>query len=118
MRTPYSGSVPVAGRPFLRLTVIDFAIITYNVKASRGEGPTSASALTRATKDRIQMTQADSVLSTPPTNTPVDTTRRSFLSNAAGLAAGGTVLALATVSAAADAAAPVAALVPSDVDPI
>jgi len=32
--SPYSGSVPVAGRPaFLRLTVIDFAIITYNVKS-------------------------------------------------------------------------------------
>src|SRR6266478_4374442 len=45
------GSVPVAGRPdFLRLNVIDFAIMTYNVKASRGEGRTSASALTRATK--------------------------------------------------------------------
>jgi len=52
------------------------------------------------------MTQADSVLSTPPTNTP--TTRRQFLSNAAGLAAGGTALALATISA----------MVSSDVDPI
>ena len=30
------------------------------------------------------MTQADSVHSTPPTNTPVDTTRRRFLSVAAG----------------------------------
>jgi hypothetical protein len=30
------------------------------------------------------MTQADSVLSTPPTNTPVDTTRRRFLTIAAG----------------------------------
>ena len=30
------------------------------------------------------MTQADSVLSTPPTNTPVDTTRRRFLTVAAG----------------------------------
>jgi hypothetical protein len=29
------------------------------------------------------MTQADSVLSTPPTNTPVDTTRRRFLTVAA-----------------------------------
>jgi hypothetical protein len=38
-RKPISGSVPVAGRPgFLRLTDIDFAIITFNVKASRGEG--------------------------------------------------------------------------------
>src|SRR5450631_4560042 len=94
MRTPYSGSVPVAGRPaFLRLTVIDFAIITYNVKASRGEASTSAPALTRATKDCVtQMTQADSVLSTPRTNTsaidqpmfpPRDPTRRRFLAVAA-----------------------------------
>jgi hypothetical protein len=30
------------------------------------------------------MTQADSVLSTPPTNTPIDTTRRRFLTIAAG----------------------------------
>jgi hypothetical protein len=30
------------------------------------------------------MTQADSVLSTPPTNTPVDTTRRRFMTIAAG----------------------------------
>jgi hypothetical protein len=30
------------------------------------------------------MTQADSVLSTPPTNTPADTTRRRFLTTAAG----------------------------------
>jgi hypothetical protein len=30
------------------------------------------------------MTQADSVLSTPPTNTPVDTSRRRFLTIAAG----------------------------------
>jgi hypothetical protein len=43
------------------------------------------------------MTQADSVLSTPPTNTPIDTTRRRFLSQAAGVAASGTALALATI---------------------
>ena len=31
--------MPVAGRPgFLRITDIDFDIIPYNVKASRGEG--------------------------------------------------------------------------------
>jgi hypothetical protein len=44
--------------------------------------------------------------------------RRRFLSGAAGVAAGGTALALATVSATADAAAPVASLASSDVDPI
>jgi hypothetical protein len=71
------------------------------------------------------MIQADSVLSTPPTNTtiskthPVDApSRRRFLSSAAGVAAGGTILALATVSATADAAAPMAPLASSDVDPI
>jgi hypothetical protein len=49
------------------------------------------------------MTQADSVHSTPPTNTPISqnnpvdaTTRRRFLSRAVGAAASGTVLALAT----------------------
>ncbi len=41
------------------------------------------------------MTQADCVHSTPPTNTPIDTTRRWFLSQAAGLAAGGAALAMA-----------------------
>jgi hypothetical protein len=47
------------------------------------------------------MIQADRVHSTPPTNTTIsrnDTpSRRSFLSQAAGVAAGGTVLALATI---------------------
>ena len=41
------------------------------------------------------MTQADRVYSTPPTNAPADPTRRRFLSQSAGVAAGGTVLALA-----------------------
>jgi hypothetical protein len=35
------------------------------------------------------MTQADSVLSTPPTNTPIDTTRRRFLAVAAFASAAG-----------------------------
>jgi hypothetical protein len=71
------------------------------------------------------MTQADSVHSTPPTNAPVSqnnpvdaTTRRRFLSQTAGIAAGGTALALATVSATEGAAAPMAALASSGVDPI
>jgi hypothetical protein len=51
------------------------------------------------------MTQADRVHSTPPTNTP--TTRRGFLSNTAGLAAGGTALALAIPAPAAAAFDPV-----------
>src|SRR5258707_6060786 len=52
------------------------------------------------------MTQADSVLSTPPTNTPVDPTRRRFLSTAASAATGGAVLALATVQPAPATTAP------------
>jgi hypothetical protein len=104
--------VPVAGRPaFLRLTVIDFAIITYNVKASRGEAWTSAPALTRATTELIQMTQADSVHSTPPTNTPkitpVDTTRRHLLT----VAAGGAVAALVSPALATPAADPIFAAI-------
>jgi hypothetical protein len=57
------------------------------------------------------MTQADSVHSTPPLNTPIigGTSRRNFLITAAGVAAGGTALALATVAPAA-VAAPAASL--------
>jgi hypothetical protein len=43
---------------------------------------------------------------------PVDPTRRRFLSNAAGVAAGGTVLALATIPPASAAAAPAGSLDP------
>jgi hypothetical protein len=50
------------------------------------------------------MAKATCVLSTPPTNTSA--TQRSFLSNAAGFAAGGTALALATVTPMPAAAAP------------
>jgi hypothetical protein len=50
-------------------------------------------------KDRNPMTQADSVLSTPPTNAP--TSRRRFLSAAATLAAGSAALGLAIPPAAA-----------------
>jgi hypothetical protein len=56
------------------------------------------------------MTQADRVLSTPPTNTPISqgdtTSRRRFLSQAAGVATGGAVLALATIPTALAVAAP------------
>jgi hypothetical protein len=61
------------------------------------------------------MAQADSNISIPAS---VDPTRRRFLSNAAGIAAGGTVLALTTVSATEGAAAPMAALASPGVDPI
>jgi hypothetical protein len=56
------------------------------------------------------MPKADRVLSTPPTNTPISqvdaTSRRRFLTNAAGVAAGGSVLALATIPPALAANAP------------
>jgi hypothetical protein len=45
------------------------------------------------------MTQADRVHSTPPLNTPIDHSRRNFLSTAAGLVAGGTALAAVNVTA-------------------
>jgi hypothetical protein len=49
------------------------------------------------------MARADCVLSTPPTNTSAitPTSRRGFLAQAAGVAAGGSVLALATIPPAA-----------------
>jgi hypothetical protein len=61
------------------------------------------------------MPQANFYNNTPM---PAVSTRRRFLSQAAGVAAGGAVVALATVSAAADAAAPMAALAASGVDSI
>src|SRR6202171_1457885 len=67
------------------------------MKASRGEVPTSAPALTQANKGK-KMAQADSKNST---TAPAVPSRRLFLSQAAGMAAGGTVLALATTFAAA-----------------
>jgi hypothetical protein len=58
--------------------------------------------------------------SMPPINTPITdaTSRRHFLSQAAGVAAGASALAPATVSATAGAAAPMAAVASSGVDPI
>jgi len=72
------------------------------------------------------MDQADSVHSTPPTNTTIShthladatTSRRRFLSQAAGVAAGGTVLALATIPPAPAATAPASALASGEADPI
>jgi hypothetical protein len=66
------------------------------------------------------MAKATRVHSTPPTNTsannpsgrPVDPTRRHFLSQAAGVAAGGTALALAAIPPRAALAAPAGALDP------
>jgi hypothetical protein len=53
------------------------------------------------------MTQADSVLSTPPPNTPVDTTRRRFLA-AADVASAGTLAAAAAM----DPSVPAAVTIP------
>jgi hypothetical protein len=55
---------------------------------------------------------------TRPMFPPVDSTRRRFLSQAAGVAAGGAVLALGAVEAMAAAVAPMAALDSSEADPI
>jgi hypothetical protein len=64
------------------------------------------------------MTQADSVLSTPPTNTPVDTTRRRFLAVAAFASAAGAGSLAAAAMAPND--VPKAVIVPSGsgADPI
>src|SRR5450755_2577558 len=88
---------PVEGRPrcFFGISLIDFAMNSgYPKSKPRGSLISSAPALTRAKKDCVtQMTQADSVLSTPRTNTsaidhpmmfpPRDPTRRRFLAVAA-----------------------------------
>jgi len=60
-RRAVKGLFPVAGLPrvFLGITIFDFGINLYNLKASRGEVPTSRSALTQATKG-FKMAQAGS----------------------------------------------------------
>src|SRR5258705_11112202 len=50
---------------------------------TQGRGSDALAFLTRTTAESNPMIQADRVLSTPPTNTPVDTTRRRFLTVAA-----------------------------------
>jgi hypothetical protein len=50
---------------------------------TQGRGSDALAFLTRTTTESNPMIQADRVLSTPPTNTPVDTTRRRFLTVAA-----------------------------------
>jgi len=47
----------------------------------------------------LHMTQADSVHSTPPTNTPIDTNRRRFLSAAASGAVAAAIPAAALAAA-------------------
>jgi hypothetical protein len=67
------------------------------------------------------MIQADRVHSTPRTNTTISqvdaTSRRRFLSQAAGVAAGGTVLALAVIPPAPALAAPAGPLDPANASP-
>ena len=84
----------------------------WQVSSPRLPRLTRGVALEGRTSEQLTMTIAR------PMFPPVDSTRRRFLSHAAGVAAGGTALALATMSATADAAAPVASLAPSGVDPI
>src|SRR5712664_3028583 len=103
-RIAVTGSRPVAGRPrpFFGTTLFDFAIKCSTIKASRGEVVASAPALTQPRKVN-PMAKATRVLSTPPTNTPVDTTRRRFL----------TVAAIGSIFGAGNIAA--AAMAPNDV---
>jgi hypothetical protein len=67
------------------------------------------------------MPKADSVHSTPPTNSPISqvdaTSRRRFLSQAAGVAAGGTVLALAAIPPVSAVAAPASPLDAANASP-
>jgi hypothetical protein len=84
---------------------------------AEGKWSPSAPALTRAIRKPNQMTQATRVHSTPRTNTPISQnhpvdapSRRRLLSQAAGVAAGSAVLALATSQPIAAASAPAAQL--------
>ena len=67
------------------------------------------------------MAKANCVHSTPPTNSPISqvdaSSRRRFLSSVAGIAAGGTVLALATIPPVLAATAPTDALDPANASP-
>jgi len=73
----------------------------------------SAPALTRTIRKPNQMIQADSVLSTPPTNTPIDTERRRFFAVAAGasVVSVGTLAVAAAIPAAVLAADPIFAAI-------
>lgn len=72
---------------------------------------TSASALTPSKQGLVAMPEATS-------NHTITASRRRFLSQAAGVAAGGAALALATVSSTDCEAAPSASVAPPDADPI
>src|SRR5205823_10532449 len=72
------------------------------IDASRGEVSPSAPALTRATTERIQMTQADRVHSTPRTTAPkIDQARRHLLTAAAAGAIAAAIPTAALTAAAA-----------------
>src|ERR1700688_3558218 len=79
-------------------TEIDFLISVYQKDKPRGSANFRPGS-NPSHEGAIPMTQADRVYSTPPTNTPISQinpvdapSRRRFLSHAAGVAAGGTVL--------------------------
>ena len=59
------------------------------------------------------MTQADRVLSTPPTNTPIDTTRRGFLGGSAAALAASTAVNIAALATIRPAAATIAIAAPA-----
>ena len=89
----------------------------YQISKPRGRTESSAPALTQTMKGSNPMDQANRVHSTPQLNAPVDPTRRSFLSTAAGVATGGAVLAMATIPPASAAAGPAGSLDPAGGDP-
>src|ERR1700676_875274 len=65
-RGEIAGRSPVAGRPlFLSTDIAFFIIIVYTKSKPRGRVQSSAPALTRPLRSRIQMAKADSVYSTP-----------------------------------------------------
>jgi hypothetical protein len=108
------GSRPVAGRPrFFGLAFIDIFEYWFSLKASRGEGRNFRPGSNPSHKDSPPMTQADSVLSTPPSNTPIcqrkpmDGSRRRFLAVAAfsSVAGANSLAAAAMASLGASAAA-------------
>lgn len=68
-----------ADHAFSLLAQFAFSQNRASIKASRGEVSSFRPGSNPSHKDSPPMTQADRVLSTPPTNTPIDTTRRRFL---------------------------------------
>src|SRR5450631_4127477 len=118
---------PVEGRPrrFFGISLIDFAMNSGYPKSKPRGSANFRPGSNPSHKEPASMTQADSVLSTPPTNTsaidqpmfpPIDPTRRRFLA----VAAVASVVSAGTLAAATamDPSVPAAVTVPIGPDPI